>query len=157
MTSLVAFACGFVFAVGLGLGQMTRPARVVAFLDVGGAWDPRLALVMVGAVAVTFVVFPRIVASRASLALPTRRDVDLRLVLGAGTFGVGWGLAGYCPGPALVSLATGAPAVLVYVAAMLVGLYVGGHLERSLAGAPRAPVPAGEPDRGGALSPSRTS
>lgn len=155
MRSLVAFGCGLVFALGLGLGQMTRPARVVAFLDVAGRWDPTLAFVMLGAVAVTFVVFPRIIASRTSLVLPTRRDVDLPLLLGAGTFGVGWGLAGYCPGPALVSLATGAPAAFVYVLAMLVGLRVGGRLERSLAGAPpHASVAARDPEPAGALTPS---
>jgi uncharacterized membrane protein YedE/YeeE len=133
--AVVAFVSGLVFAIGLGVGQLTRPQRVVAFLDVAGNWDPQLALVMAGAVVTTLVCFPRILARHAAwtgegFALPSRRDVDGPLVGGAALFGVGWGLGGYCPGPAVVSLATGAPPVLVFVGAMLAGLFVGGWVER---------------------------
>lgn len=129
MRGLVAFASGLLFALGLGLGGMTKPAKVVGFLDVAGDWDPSLAFVMGGALLVYAVV------ARAALArprpllddvfhVPTRRDVDARLVVGSLLFGAGWGIAGYCPGPAMVSLASGRAAVLVFVAAMLLGMWI---------------------------------
>jgi uncharacterized membrane protein YedE/YeeE len=124
---VIAFACGVVFALGLGIGGMTRPDRVLAFLDVAGAWDPRLALVMLGAIAVYAPVY-RLALSRPAplfapaFDLPTRRAVDAQLVGGALLFGLGWGLAGLCPGPALTALASGEPAAAGFVAAMLVGL-----------------------------------
>lgn len=129
MTNVVAFVVGVVFALGLGLGGMTQPARVLGFLDATGAWDPSLALVMAGAVAVYGVTFPFVMRRGrpvfgAAFGVPTRRDVDARLVGGAVIFGVGWGLAGLCPGPALVALASGAPRVVLFVAAMLLGMAV---------------------------------
>jgi uncharacterized membrane protein YedE/YeeE len=130
MSNVVAFASGLLFAVGLGIAGMTQPSRVIGFLDVFGAWDPSLALVMAGAIAVYMPVFW---AARRGLArrlhLPTRKDVDVQMVAGAAMFGVGWGLAGYCPGPALVSLATLTAPVLAFGAAMLVGM----RLHRMLA------------------------
>src|SRR5205814_4786670 len=104
----VSFAAGVIFAVGLGLSGMTQPAKVLGFLDVAGAWDPSLALVMVGAIAVgavAFAVAGRLTATLLGtpMALPTGRGIDRRLVLGSLAFGVGWGLAGFCPGPALVA------------------------------------------------------
>ena len=138
MRSVVAFAVGVVFAVGLGIGGMTQPARVLAFLDVAGGWDPSLAFVMLGAVA-TYGVGFRLVTRRArpllapAFLVPTRRDLDARLLAGALVFGVGWGLAGICPGPALTALASGEPGALVFVAAMLVGIAAHRLRERSAA------------------------
>ena len=106
---------------------MTQPTRVLAFLDVAGAWDPRLAFVLLGAIAVYAPVYR--VASRrtrpvlaTAYQLPARGSLDRRLVTGAALFGVGWGLAGLCPGPAITSLASGEPAALSFVAAMLAGM-----------------------------------
>jgi hypothetical protein len=125
--AVAAFAVGALFAVGLLLGGMTQPARVIGFLDVGGAWDPTLAFVMAGAIGV-HVVGLRLVLRRSApllepaFRLPTRRDVDRRLVLGSAIFGIGWGLAGYCPGPALVSLGEGGSTTLAFVAAATAGM-----------------------------------
>jgi hypothetical protein len=131
---LTAFLAGLVFAIGLGLAGMTQPAKVLAFLDVLGAWDPSLAVVMAGAMAVYTLLFR--VALRlevplfgGALQIPTRKDLDPRLVGGAALFGVGWGLAGFCPGPALVSSVTGNSAVLLFVIAMTAGMYLHGALE----------------------------
>lgn len=127
MRGVVAFGCGALFALGLGIGGMTQPSRVLAFLDVLGDWDSSLAFVMLGAIAVYATVY-RLAVRRdrpvlaAAWDLPARRDVDARLVTGAALFGVGWGLAGLCPGPALTALASGEPAVLLFVAAMLAGI-----------------------------------
>jgi hypothetical protein len=128
MTALVAaFVAGTLFAVGLGVGGMTQPARVLAFLDVAGGWDPSLAFVMAGAVGVYAIVF-RLVRHRArpmlspAFSIPARRDVDVRLLVGAALFGIGWGLAGYCPGPGIVSLVTARADVVVFVSAMLAGM-----------------------------------
>lgn len=128
MTGLItAFLSGVLFAIGLGIAGMTRPDKVVAFLDVTGRWDPSLALVMVGAIGVHALVYWLTRSWRAPLfapafALPTRKDIDRRLVFGSAVFGVGWGLGGICPGPALTSLATGASSMVVFVVAMLVGM-----------------------------------
>ena len=124
---VVAFACGVTFALGLGMGGMTQPSRVLAFLDVAGDWDPRLALVMFGAIAVYAPAY-RLALRRGrpvlalAFDLPTRRSIDGSLVTGALLFGIGWGLAGLCPGPALTSLASGEPVAVLFVAAMLVGI-----------------------------------
>lgn len=138
MPNLVAFASGLLFAVGLGVAGMTQPSRVLGFLDVlpygtpgGGAWDPSLAFVMAGAIAVYMPVFwwaRRVLPRR--LQLPTRNRIDAPLVVGSAMFGVGWGLAGYCPGPALVSLATLTGPALAFGAAMLVGMRLHRMLER---------------------------
>jgi len=137
MTGLIAFLVGLVFALGLGVGGMTQPARVLGFLDVAGAWDPTLAFVMASAVAV-YAVAARVAARQGrpvyaeAFALPTRRDLDPPLVVGAALLGVGWGLAGLCPGPALTALGSGAPHALLFVAAMLAGLgLAGGVLGRA--------------------------
>ncbi|MEP6939056.1 MAG: YeeE/YedE family protein [Rudaea sp.] len=126
MKALAGFGAGFVFGIGLLLGGMTDPARVLGFLDVFGHWDPTLAFVMAGAVAVSAIGYRLVLArSRPWLAptfhLPTARDLDRRLVAGAAIFGVGWGLAGYCPGPAIVSAAAGDPGVLLLLACMVLG------------------------------------
>jgi uncharacterized protein len=124
---LASFACGLVFAIGLALGGMTQPSKVVGFLDFTGEWDPSLAFVMGGALAVhallgSFVrARPRPMFS-AAFTLPTRNDIDARLVAGSAIFGVGWGLGGFCPGPSLVALGGGMDAALVVVPAMLAGM-----------------------------------
>lgn len=124
---LAGLACGVLFGVGLALSQMINPAKVLGFLDVAGNWDPSLALVLIGAVAVTALAF-RAIRRRprplftARFHLPTRKDVDARLVAGAAVFGIGWGLVGFCPGPALAALALGFWQPAVFVAAMLAGM-----------------------------------
>ena len=125
---LAAFVAGAIFAVGLALSGMTKPAKVIGFLDFVGPWDASLAFVMVGAIAVHAIAHRIIVRRGAPLFddgfhLPTRRDLDVRLVAGAAIFGIGWGLGGYCPGPALVSAGGGALAALVFVGGMTVGIF----------------------------------
>ncbi|MEM6294024.1 MAG: YeeE/YedE family protein [Myxococcota bacterium] len=123
----LAFAAGLLFAAGLVLGGMTNPAKVLGFLDVTGAWDPSLAFVMGGAIAV-FAPGYWLMARRSGsllgdpLNLPTRSTIDARLLVGAALFGVGWGLAGYCPGPALVSTMSLGRDALIVATAMLVGM-----------------------------------
>lgn len=135
MSLISAFVFGAVFAVGLGLAGMTQPARIIGFLDVTGQWDPTLVVVMGSAVAVTATLFPAILKRRAPVlgdrfVLPESRAIDGHLLSGAALFGIGWGLSGYCPGPAVVSLVTAAPPVLVFVACMAAGLYLGELLLR---------------------------
>jgi uncharacterized membrane protein YedE/YeeE len=124
---VAARGAGAVFGVGLVLAGMTQPSKVIAFLDVGGAWDPTLAFVMVGAIAAH--VAGLWLTSRRTVPLfaadflaPTRDDLSTPLVLGAAVFGIGWGLVGYCPGPALVSLGSGASTALVFVGAATAGM-----------------------------------
>lgn len=123
----IAFVSGIVFAVGLGVAGMTRPTKVIGFLDVTGAWDPSLAFVMIGAIGVFFFAAERARKGRApwlvpSYALPEAKGIDAPLVFGAVLFGIGWGASGFCPGPALVSVATCSSKVLVFVAAMVAGM-----------------------------------
>ncbi|WP_434427421.1 DUF6691 family protein [Nannocystis pusilla] len=124
---LVALLSGLVFALGLGLAGMTRPENVLAFLDLAGAWDPALMLVLAGASGLYVLASPAILQRGRPLlaprfAVPARRDIDARLVVGAALFGVGWGLVGLCPGPALVGLAGGGGDLVLFVAAMLAGM-----------------------------------
>ena len=123
----VAFLSGAVFAVGLGLSGMTQPAKVVGFLDVRGTWDPSLAFVMIGAIAVHLVFALRAKAGGAPVLadryhLPTERRLDARLLVGAALFGAGWGISGFCPGPAVVSLVACKTGTLAFVGAMLAGM-----------------------------------
>ncbi|MDA0277079.1 MAG: YeeE/YedE family protein [Proteobacteria bacterium] len=133
MKQLAAGAAGLVFGIGLWVSGMADPRKVIGFLDVTGAWDASLAFVMGGAVVATLAGF-RIVKQRAKplfderFHLPTRKDIDLPLVAGAALFGMGWGIAGYCPGPALTALATLSAEALVFVAAMVAG----GLLQRAI-------------------------
>ena len=124
LSSLLA---GAIFGAGLAISQMMNPAKVIAFLDFAGDWDPTLAFVMAGAVlaaAPGFALAKKrdapVVSSR--FQIPTRREIDTPLMLGAAIFGVGWGLVGFCPGPAVAALGTGMWEVLVFVAAMLGGM-----------------------------------
>ena len=126
MRALTAFGFGLLFGLGLLLSGMTDPDRVKAFLDVAGAWNPALALVMGGAIAVALPAFAFARRNSRSLMgeaidLPANRQIDAPLVIGAAIFGLGWGLAGICPGPALVLAGHAAPGALVFVAALLIG------------------------------------
>jgi uncharacterized membrane protein YedE/YeeE len=143
MNALFAFAAGVVFGIGLIVSGMTDPGKVIGFLDVAGPWDPSLGLVMAGAILVGFFAF-RLAGRRGrtflggALHLPTRRDLDLRLVAGSMVFGAGWGLAGYCPGPALVSFGSGSGQAAVFLASMLFGMVLAPSLERAFSPASRA-------------------
>ena len=127
-SNVVALVSGSIFAIGLALSGMTKPSKVIGFLDVAGAWDASLAFVMMGAIAVHFVA-QRIAKRRTAplfdtkFHLPLSTQIDRRLVLGAMLFGVGWGLGGFCPGPALVTLGSGQLSAVVFVAGMLLGIF----------------------------------
>ena len=135
MTVFASLLAGLVFGLGLIVSGMADPAKVLGFLDLGGSWDPSLAFVMAGAIAVAAVAFA--VARKrtlsflgATMKLPTSRDIDRRLVIGSVLFGIGWGVAGFCPGPGLVSLGMGEVKALVFVVAMLLGMGAFELLER---------------------------
>ncbi|MEB3321867.1 MAG: DUF6691 family protein [Synechococcaceae cyanobacterium] len=139
MNRLIPFLCGLLFGTGLLLSGMTNPAKVLGFLDLAGAWDPSLALVMAGAIATALPAFSLARRRQRSLLgapmqLPTRRSLDRRLVGGSLLFGIGWGLAGFCPGPALTLLLTGRGKVLVFVAFLLLGIALFEVLERRARG-----------------------
>ena len=127
MPALAAFVAGLVFGLGLIVSGMANPAKVLAFLDLAGPWDPSLAFVMAGAVGVGLVAFAiarrrRVSFLGAAMALPAASAIDGRLVGGSLLFGIGWGLAGFCPGPALVALGLGQGKAVVFVVAMLAGM-----------------------------------
>jgi len=129
MGHVFGFVSGLVFGLGLILAGMTDPLKVKGFLDLAGAWDPSLALVMGGAIALGVFIFARAARrerswSGSAMEIPTIRTIDSRLVLGGVLFGVGWGIAGFCPGPALVALGSGMGAAGVFVAAMLAGMFL---------------------------------
>ena len=135
MHIFTALITGIIFGIGLILSGMTNPAKVTGFLDLAGRWDPSLGLVMGGAILVGLFASRWAAGRKQSLTgavmrVPSATQIDRRLVLGGLTFGVGWGLAGYCPGPALASLASGGATPLVIVAAMVVGMIVSEALER---------------------------
>lgn len=134
MRRVIAFFCGLLFGIGLLLAGMADPAKVLAFLDLGGHWDPSLALVMAGAIGVA--ALPLNLARRRTRALlggamqlPTRRDLDARLIGGSLLFGIGWGIAGICPGPALAILLSGHWQAPLFVVAMLAGMLIFSVLE----------------------------
>ena len=126
MSSLAALGCGFIFGLGLLISGMTRPTKVLGFLDVFGDWDPSLAVVMASALAVSGIGFvfarrrPPLLAAQSQW--PARTDIDQRLLIGSAVFGIGWGLVGLCPGPALENLASLSPPVILFVAAMSAGM-----------------------------------
>ncbi|UVW26992.1 YeeE/YedE family protein [Massilia sp. H6] len=135
MQIFMALIVGLVFGIGLLISGMADPAKVLNFLDLAGNWDPSLALVMGGAILVGVLAF-RVAAGRNKsllgepMRLPTATNIDRRLVVGGLSFGVGWGLAGYCPGPALVSLVGGGEKPLIFTAALLAGMAIFELLER---------------------------
>ncbi|WP_312708010.1 DUF6691 family protein [Stenotrophomonas sp.] len=127
MIRLAAFLSGALFGLGLVVSDMANPARVLAFLDVAGKWDPSLALVMAGALIPSAIAYRWVRARNApvlaaALHIPRQHQIDRHLVIGAAVFGIGWGLAGVCPGPAVALLATGQTFALVFAAAMVVGM-----------------------------------
>lgn len=135
MSVLVALVSGLVFGLGLIVSGMVNPAKILSFLDLAGRWDPSLAFVMAGAIAVcvpAFAVARRRTVSLlgAQMQLPTARLIDRRVVFGSAVFGIGWGIAGFCPGPGLVALGMGVPQAAVFVPAMLAGMGAVALLER---------------------------
>ena len=129
MLRITEFAVGLLFGLGLILSGMTDPGKVLGFLDLAGVWDPSLALVMGGAIAVGIGAFA--VARKRTVAflggamqLPTSQSIDRRLVIGSLVFGAGWGLAGFCPGPAITSIGTGNPKAVIFVIAMIAGMAI---------------------------------
>lgn len=127
MRLLIAYGVGVIFGLGIMISGMIDPAKVLNFFDIAGTWDPSLAFVMGGALSVTAVGY-RLVLRRAApfaaprFQLPTKTDLDARLIGGAGIFGIGWGIAGFCPGGALPALGTGRGEVFVFVAALVAGI-----------------------------------
>ena len=153
MYALFAFVAGLVFGIGLIVSQMASPAKVIGFLDVAGRWDPSLAFVMCGAIAVAAIGFALAGRRPTTLLgtpflLPSTRIIDARLVGGALLFGIGWGLGGFCPGPAFVALGAGQVKAFVFVAAMLAGMLAFERIEaartRLATAAPQATVPTSE-------------
>jgi uncharacterized protein len=154
MRELSALAAGLLFGAGLAVSGMTRPQKVLDFLDVFGNWDASLMFVMLGAIGVHLFAY-RMTRGRSAplfapkFVVPSRRDLDAKLLIGAAVFGAGWGLGGYCPGPGIVSLPGGGLGALVFVITMLVGMFGTGKLEATLArdtrermpSAPSAPAP----------------
>lgn len=131
---LVALAAGLVFGAGLVISGMTQPVKVLGFLAVTGQFDASLMLVMVGAIGVHFFAYRAIKRRNAPLYddkfhVPTRSDIDAKLIVGALIFGAGWGIGGYCPGPAIVSLPGGGFSALTFVSAMALGMFATAKLE----------------------------
>lgn len=125
--NLFGFLSGLIFGLGLILAGMANPLKVKAFLDLAGAWDPSLALVMAGAIAVGILAFAQARRQRVSwlgehIEIPSNRTIDTRLLLGGVLFGIGWGIGGFCPGPALVALGSGMGEAGIFTAAMLLGM-----------------------------------
>ncbi len=133
--AVAALVCGLIFGAGLTVSQMTETQKIKGFLDITGYWDPSLVVVMAAALIVTFAGYwlarrqtAPVFSARA--LWPTAKDIDVPLVGGAVLFGVGWGLIGFCPGPAIVDLSTGMPTVIVFIAAMAVGMIANNLLRR---------------------------
>ena len=129
-TTFVTFFSGVLFSIGLGISGMTQPQKVIGFLDVFGAWDISLAFVMVGGI-ISYLIFQLTIQKRFSTPLlakqfyiPTQNEIDKRLIFGAVLFGIGWGLGGYCPGPALTSLGAGSLSTIAFVVSMGFGMLI---------------------------------
>ena len=142
MTTITALLAGLLFGVGLMISGMSNPAKVLGFLDLAGRWDPSLAFVMAGAIIVGSPAF--LIARRRkrsllgmSIQLPTSTAVTPRLVLGSAVFGIGWGMAGFCPGPALVAMGAGYPKAIGFVATTIAGMIVFEIVERARSGIQR--------------------
>ena len=130
MLKVISFLCGLLFGLGLLLSGMTNPAKVLAFLDLAGAWDPSLAFVMLGAIASAYGLFylakdrQHALLTCAVMSLPSQQQIDIRLLLGSVLFGIGWGIAGICPGPGIVGLLTDQSGFWIFVLAMLAGIVI---------------------------------
>ncbi len=137
-TNFVAFIVGFIFALGLGFSGMTQPQKVVGFLDILGSWDPSLIFVMVGAIVVHFVTYRIIRKVRKTPILtkewhvPTKNEITPALVIGSILFGVGWGLGGFCPGPAITSLASFEVKPFIFIISMLTGMFIFRMVDKKL-------------------------
>ncbi len=134
---LAAFVVGFIFAIGLGVSGMTQPSKVVGFLDLFGNWDPSLIFVMVGAIALHSVTYKLIRKRKSPLLavdwqVPSKKNLSPALIIGAILFGIGWGLAGYCPGPAVTSMASFQLQPWLFVGAMLLGMLLFKQIDRKL-------------------------
>jgi len=130
MRLISIFAIGLIFGIGISISGMANPAKVINFFDIAGSWDPSLMFVMGGALITTFIGY-RLVLPRptgpifeSKFQLPTATDLDVRLIGGSAIFGIGWGIAGFCPGGALPALGTGRSEVFIFVAALIVGIFV---------------------------------
>lgn len=149
---IASLVSGLLFGLGLGISGMTQSDKIINFLDLSDNWDPSLALVMVGAIGVHLLLF-RFTVKRPSplfadrFGIPTRTDIDPRLVGGSALFGVGWALSGFCPGPGMVSMTSGAPAALVFVAAMTGGMLAFHVVEEANRGRVERADPIPEPIR----------
>lgn len=137
MRLIVSYLTGLIFGVGIAVSGMANPAKVLNFFDVAGTWDPSLAFVMGGALITTFIGYRFVLRRPApalaqSFQLPTRRDLDLPLIGGSAVFGIGWGIAGFCPGGALPALGTGNVNVLIFVGALLAGIVAAKALQAAL-------------------------
>lgn len=133
--NIIALFAGMIFGLGLAISEMVNPARVIGFLDVTGNWDPTLAFVMGGALSVTFILFPFILKRSQPVLtekyfLPDKKDIDKKLLIGSSLFGIGWGIAGFCPGPAITALITFSPDVILFVVTMIIGLRIGIYVEK---------------------------
>ena len=127
-SKIAAFICGILFSIGLGISGMTQPQKVIGFLDVLGEWDPSLVFVMGGAV-ISYLLLQLLIQRRFSkpmlgerFQIPSRKDLDSSLIFGSLLFGMGWGLGGYCPGPAITSLGSGSVNAVLFVVAMAMGM-----------------------------------
>ena len=154
MNAVSAFVVGLLFGVGLILSGMTDPSKIIGFLDLAGAWDPSLACVMGGAILVGFAAF-RLARTRTesflggAMHLPAARHIDRELILGSLAFGIGWGLAGYCPGPAVVALGAGQDKAVLFVIAMIAGMALYEAADRLLYARRRRRVPRERSDVAG--------
>lgn len=134
---LAALVVGFIFAIGLGLSGMTQPQKVIGFLDLFGHWDPSLIFVMAGGVMVHFITYRFIIKRKSPLFspvwhVPTKREITPALIIGSVLFGIGWGLAGFCPGPAVTSLASFQIQPFIFVISMLIGMFLFRQLDKKL-------------------------
>lgn len=145
MAAVSAFIVGIIFAIGLGFGGMTRPTNVIGFLDIFGDWNPSLLFVMMGALAV-HIAFYRLIRKRSSplfeteFHIPLTKSIDIRLIGGAALFGIGWGLGGYCPAPAIVSLVTLHQEAVIFVASMLTGMLMFDVIQRRVQNSSSKPI-----------------
>lgn len=150
MKYVISLIAGLIFAVGLAVGGMTQPSKVIGFLDFFGDWDPSLAFVMGGAVLANLIVFKITTKTRErplfepKFRIPTRSDIDWQLVAGAGLFGIGWGLAGYCPGPGLTALGSAAATPFIFIAAMIAGMVLYQGFDKFVLSRTGADTPAEE-------------
>lgn len=141
MRLFILLLIGIIFGTGISMSGMANPAKVINFFDIAGSWDPSLAFVMGGALVVTLIGYRFVLGRSAPIFdgafhLPTARDIDLRLVGGSALFGVGWGIAGFCPGGALPALGTGVPDVFIFTAALIGGILLAKFLQSRGGAAP---------------------